>query len=150
MIPFASAAVKTIGAAGAAALLTTGIVSAASPSPNPTGTAAGQRQQQADNNARHHDRRAIRRAVIAAEADVLGMTPEALVSSLKEGKTVSDLAQAKGLTKPQFIARLLPDLTVRLDNLVDHKLITPAEAKKVLAWIADGHVPFWNGLHQRK
>jgi hypothetical protein len=144
---FAELAVKTIGAVAATAVLSAGVVSAASPSPNPPSSAAG--QQQAD-SARHHDWRAIRRAVIEAEADVLGITPEALVKSLKEGKTVSELAQAKGFTKAQFITRLLVDLTVRLDNLVDRKVITPAQEKKVLAWIADGHVPFWDGIHPRK
>jgi hypothetical protein len=144
---FAGFATKTIGAVAATAILSAGIVSAASPSPNPPSSAAA--QQQAD-SARHHDWRAIRRAVIEAEADVLGITPEALVKSLKEGKTVSELAQAKGLTKAQFITRLLVDLTVRLDHLVDRKVITPAQEKKVLAWIADGHVPFWDGIHSRK
>jgi hypothetical protein len=144
---FAGFATKTIGAVAATAMLSAGIVSAASPSPNPPSSAAA--QQQAD-SARHHDWRAIRRAVIEAEADVLGITPEALVKSLKEGKTVSELAQAKGLTKAQFITRLLVDLTVRLDNLVDRKVITPAQEKKVLAWIADGHVPFWDGIGPHK
>ncbi|HEV8596334.1 MAG TPA: hypothetical protein VGR23_01330 [Candidatus Dormibacteraeota bacterium] len=143
---FAGLAVKTIGAVAATAVLSAGVVSAASPSPNPSSSAAA--QQQAD--ARHHDWRAIRRAVIEAEADVLGIAPEALVKTLKEGKTVSELAQAKGLTKAQFITRLLVDLSVRLDNLVDRKVITPAQEKKVLAWIADGHVPFWDGIHPRK
>ena len=150
MIPYASVAIKTAGAVTAAALLGMGVVSAA-PSPSPSPTAAGNpQQQQGDNNARHHDRRAIRRAVIESEADVLGMRPEALVKALKDGRTVAELAKAKGLTKAQFTARLLVDLTLRLDRLVDNKVITPAQAKKVLAHIAGGHVPFWNGIHLRK
>ncbi len=148
MLPYASVAAKAVGAVMTAALLTAGAVSAA-PSPSPSPNAAGnQHRQQQSDSARHHDRRAIRRAVIASESDVLDITPHSLVEALKSGKTVSQLAQAKGLTKAQFTVRLLVDLTVRLDNLVDRKVITPAMEKKVLARIASGHVPFWNGVHR--
>jgi hypothetical protein len=149
MIPYASVAIKSIGAVTAAALLSIGAVSAA-PSPSPSPTAAGNPQLQQSDKARHHDRRAIRRAIIESEAGVLGMRPAALVMALKEGKTVAELARAKGLTKAQFTARLLVQLTLRLDRLVDNKVITPAQAKKVLAHIASGHVPFWDGIHLRK
>ena len=148
MSPFAAVAVKAVGAAGVAALLSVGVVSAATPTPSPSKpTAAGTQQPSAD---RHADRRAIRRAVIEAEADVLGLKPEELVKDLKAGQKVSDLAKAKGLTKEQFAARLIVNLKPRLDALVDHKIITRAQADKVLDWIQKGHVPFWDGLRHRK
>lgn len=148
MSPFAAVAVKAVGAAGVAALLSVGVVSAATPTPSPSKpTAAGTQQPSAD---RHSDRRAIRRAVIEAEADVLGIKPEELVNDLKAGQKVSDLAKAKGLTKEQFAARLIANLKPRLDALVDHKVITRAQADKVLDWIQKGHVPFWDGLRHRK
>jgi hypothetical protein len=148
MSPFAAVAVKAVGAAGVAALLSVGVVSAATPTPSPSKpTAAGTQQPSAD---RHADRRAIRRAVIEAEADVLGLKPEELVKDLKAGQKVSDLAKAKGLTKEQFAARLIVNLKPRLDALVDHKVITRAQADKVLDWIQKGHVPFWDGLRHRK
>ncbi len=148
MSPFAAVAVKAIGAAGVAALLSVGVVSAATPTPSPSKpTAAGTQQPSAD---RHADRRAIRRAVIEAEADVLGIKPEELVKDLKAGQKVSDLAKAKGMTKEQFAARLIANLKPRLDALVDHKVITRAEADKVIDWIQKGHVPFWDGLRHRK
>jgi len=148
MSPFAAVAVKAIGAAGVAALLSVGVVSAATPTPSPSKpTAAGTEQPSAD---RHTDRRAIRRAVIEAEADVLGIKPEELVKDLKAGQKVSDLAKAKGLSKEQFTARLIANLKPRLDALVDHKVITRAQADRVLDWIQKGHVPFWDGLRHRK
>jgi len=148
MSPFAAVAVKALGAAGVAVLLSVGVVSAATPTPSPSKpTAAGTQQPSAD---RHADRRAIRRAVIEAEADVLGLKPEELVKDLKAGQKVSDLAKAKGLTKEQFAARLIVNLKPRLDALVDHKVITRAQADKVLDWIQKGHVPFWDGLRHRK
>ena len=148
MNPFGAAALKTVGAAGVAALLSVGAVSAlaASPSPRPTPT-AGTTQPSTD---RHADRRAIRRAVIESEADVVGITPETLVKDLKAGQKVSDLAKTKGMTKEQFAARLTTKLKPRLEALVDHKVITKVQADRVLDRIAKGYVPFWDGLHRRK
>src|SRR5437879_8569431 len=122
MNPFAAVAVRTIGAAGIAALLSAGAVSAlaASPSPKPTPT-AGATQPSTD---KHADRRAVRRAVIESEADILGITPETLVKDLKAGQKVSDLAKDKGMTKEQFETRLAANLKPRLQVLVDHKTIT--------------------------
>ena len=148
MNPFAALAVKTVGAAGVAALLSVGAVSAfaASPSPSPT-TTAGTAQPSTD---RHADRRAIRRAVIEAEADVLGITPQTLVKDLRAGQKVSDLAKDKGMTKDQFAAKLAVNLKPRLEQLVDSKVITQAQADKVLDRISKGYVPFWDGLRPHK
>ena len=148
MNPFAAIAVKTIGAAGVAALLSVGAVSAfaASPSPNPT-PKAGTTQPATD---RHADRRAIRRAVIESEADVLGISPETLVKDLKSGQKVSDLAKDKGMTKDQFAGKLAANLKPRLEALVEKKVITQAQADKALDRISKGYVPFWNGIEHRK
>jgi hypothetical protein len=148
MNPFAAVAVKTVGAAGVAALLSFGAVSAfaASPSPSPKPT-AGTTQPSTD---RHADRRAIRRAVVEAEADVLGITPQTLVKDLRSGQKVSDLAKDKGMTKDQFAGKLAANLKPRLEQLVDSKVITQAQADKVLDRISKGYVPFWDGLHRRK
>jgi hypothetical protein len=148
MNPFAAVAVKTVGAAGVAALLSVGAVSAlaASPLPTPKPT-AGTSQPSAD---RHADRRAIRAAVVEAEADILGITPQTLVKDLRAGQKVSDLAKDKGITEEQFETRLVANLKPRLEALVDKKVITQAQADKVLDRIAKGHVPFWNGIHRRK
>src|SRR5437868_13139177 len=131
MTPFAAIAVKTLSAAGVAALLSVGAVSAlaASPTPNPTPTAAGTQQPAGD---RHADRRAIRRAVVEAEADMLGIKPEELARDLKAGQKVSDLAKAKGMTREQFAAKLAVNLKPRLESLVERKVLTQAQADRVL------------------
>ncbi|SRR5712691_7602064 len=147
MNPFPAVAVKVVSAAGVAVLLGVGAVSAASPSPSPSQAAAGTQQPSSD---RHADRRAVRRAVVESEADVLGIKPETLFKDLREGQKVSDLAKAKGLTKEQFATRLAVNLKPRLDMLVDHKVITRAQADRVLDRIAKGDVPFWDGIHRRK
>lgn len=137
MSPFAAVAVKAAGAAAVAALLSVGVVSAASPSPSPAGTPD-----------RHAVRHAIVKAVVDSEADVLGIKPEELRKDLKDGRKVSDLAKAKGLSKEQFADRLVAQLKPRLDALVDHKLITRAQADKVLDRIHRGYIPFWDGIHR--
>lgn len=149
MSPFAAFAVKTVGAAGVAALIALGAVtaSAATPSPSPSHPSAGSQQPSTD---RHADRRAIRRAEIEAEADVLGITPKQLVADLKAGQKVSDLAKDKGMTKEQFETKLLSSLKPRLETMVDQKVITQAQADKVMDHISKGYIPFWDGTHHKK
>lgn len=133
MSPFAAVAVKTLGAAGAAALLGMSSVQAASPTPSHTAKPGAV---------------AVRQAVVEAEADVLGIKPETLVADLKAGQKVSDLARDKGMTKEQFETRLVASLRPRLEALVDHKVIEQKQADKVLDRISKGHIPFWNGIHR--
>jgi uncharacterized protein YaiL (DUF2058 family) len=141
MYPFAAVAVKTIGAAGAAALLSLGLagglVQAATPSPTPTAT---------DHRT---DRRAVARAVFESEADVLGLAPKNLREDLRQGQKVSDLAKDKGMTKEQFETKLVANVKPRLAALVDHKVITQAQADRVIDRISKGYIPFWDGLHHR-
>ena len=136
MNPFAAVAVKTVGAASAAVMLSLGVVQAASPSPTPA-------------TDHRSDRHAVARAVFESEADVLGIAPQTLREDLKKGQKVSDLAKDKGMTKEQFATRLLANLKPRLEALVDHKVITRAQADKVIDRISKGHIPFWDGLHHR-
>lgn len=149
MNPLAIVPIKFLGAAGAAALLSVGaagvLAQAAGPSPSPTPAASA-----TPNNDVHADRRAIRRAVVEAEADVLAIKPRTLVADLRAGQKVSDLAKDKGMTEDQFEAKLLANLKPRLETLVDKKVVTQAQADKVLDRISKGHIPFWNGVHHRK
>jgi cobalamin biosynthesis protein CbiD len=98
----------------------------------------------------HEQRVAVRVAVLEAEADVLGMKPEELRDALRSGKTVEQLAAAKGITKDQFADRLARNLKPRLDALVKAGKITEAEEDHVLKAIAKGHIPFWNGIHRHR
>jgi hypothetical protein len=150
MNPIALIAAKTVGAGTAAALLSLavagGLAQAAAPSPSPSPTS----KPAATAKPAHEERRAVRLAVFEGEADVLGITPKALRADLKAGQKVSDLARDKGMTKEQFAAKLVVSVKPRLQQLVDHKVITQAQADKVIDRISKGHIPFWNGLHPRK
>lgn len=144
MTPFAAVAVKAAGAAAAAAILTLGVAQAASPAPTPT-PSASTKAPATDHRA---DRRAIARAVFESEADVLGVTPKTLRQDLRKGQKVADLAKDKGMSKEQFEARLIASVKPRLAVLVDQKVITQAQADKVIDRISKGYVPFWDGLHR--
>ena len=150
MNPFAAVAVKTVGSAGVAAMLSLGLAGglaqAASPSPNPTPSPS----TTAPVTDRHIDRRAIARAVFESEADVLGIAPKTLREDLKKGQKVSDLAKDKGLTKEQFETKLIASVKPRLAALVNDKVITQAQADRVIDRISKGHVPFWDGIHHKK
>jgi hypothetical protein len=149
MYPFAAIAVKAVGAAGAAAILSLGVAGglaqASSPSPTPT-PSAGTSHAVPDPRS---DRRAIRRAVFESEADVLGISTKTLRADLRKGQKVSDLAKDKGMTKEQFETRLIASVKPRLEALVGQKVITQAQADKVLDRISKGYVPFWDGIHHR-
>ena len=99
-IPFA--AKLGLGAAGSLLLLGTAapVIASAAASPTPTSAAATAK------TAHGHDRRADRKielaAYIEASADVLGMSPADLRAALKSGKSLSDIANAKGFTKERF------------------------------------------------
>lgn len=149
MNPLSVFAVKLVGGAGAAALLTLGlaggIAQASSGSASPT-PAAGSNHRLPDPRSDH---RAVARAVFESEADVLGITPKTLRQDLRKGLKVSDLARDKGMTEEQFETRLIASVKSRLEGLVSQKVITQAQADRVLDRIAKGHIPFWNGVHHR-
>jgi hypothetical protein len=151
MNPFAAVAVKFVGGSAAAALLSlgvaTGLAHAAGPSPSPSPSTSTTTQP---NNDVRADRRAVRAAILESEADVLGIKAEDLRKDLKAGQKVSDLAKARGMTEQQFATRLDATLKPKLETLVDHKQITQAQADRVLARIARGHIPWWNGVRHRK
>jgi hypothetical protein len=145
MTPFAAVAVKTVSAAGAAALLSLGVAGglaqAATPSPTPKASASVPAKPDP-----RTDRRAIRRAVFESEADVLGITPKTLRADLRMGQKVSDLAKDKGMTKEQFETKLLAVLKPRLETLVQHKVITQTQADRAMDRISKGYIPSWNGI----
>ena len=149
MTTFTAAAVKVLGGGAAAALLSLGVAGtlAQAASPSPTPNTSNTAPSSTD---RHADRKLVRQAVLEAEADVLGISEGTLVSDLKKGQKVSDLANDRHMTKEQFADKLVVALRPRLEQLVDHKQITQAQADRIIDGISKGHIPFWNGIHRRK
>jgi len=136
MNPFAAIGVKVLGGGTAAAILSLGAAGLAQASTNPTAPSP------AAVTAGHP----VVRAVIEAEADILKLRPEQLVDDLQHGVTVQQIARIEGISKIQFEVKLLFNVKPRLENLVDHHVITRARMLRVLDRIARGNIPFWNGL----
>jgi hypothetical protein len=144
----AGAAVKLVGAATVAALLSLGAVSAMAQSTPETAASVATKASPADKAAH----KAIAKAIFDAEASVLGISPDALKAELKKGTKVSDLANTKGLDKAAFGTKLLQKLTGpagSLTVLVKAGTITDAQATKTADRIKNGHIPFWNGKHHK-
>jgi hypothetical protein len=139
-------AAKTVGAVAAGVLGLGAVTAFAAPSLAPTRVVSATDTAKAD---KHSGRRPVGRAVIESEADVLGIKPSALVTDLRKGIAVAELARDEGLNKARFTTRLLIRLTLKLDTLVENEVITLTHAKAILHWISSGHVPFWNGSHLR-
>jgi hypothetical protein len=149
-IPFI---VKTVGA-GIGALLSLGPVSApvvSAVAPVAAKVAAAQPGQSAApaNQDRRQDRRVARRDYLQASAQVLGMKPEELVKALKAGKTLEQLAGAKGMNKDQFADAVVKAIKPLLDKDVDSHRLTRAEADRVVKALQSGRIPWWNGRHTK-
>lgn len=130
----------TAGLLSLAALGATAVPAFAATTPTAAASPAAHKHSKHE---QRQDRRQIARVVFEAEADVLGIKPEELRADLKAGKSVSELAEAKGITKDQFADRLATAAKPGLDKLVDSKAITAEQEQKVLQRIRAGHIPFW-------
>ena len=136
---------KLAGAAGAAGLLALGALGAAPPAmAASTGRPAAQ-----PGSSQAQDLKAVRRqvalVVFGAEASVLGIKPEQLRADLRQGRTVAQLAQAKGMDEQRFGQAVAQAAKPGLDKLVDSHRITAAQAARVEQRLSSGHVPWWNG-----
>ncbi len=68
----------------------------------------------------------------AAAADALGLQPQELRAALQEGKTLEELAAAKGLTPEQLREQVLSNIKKELDQMVADKKLTQDQADQIL------------------
>ena len=90
--------------------------------------------------------RALGQEAFTAEASVLGTTPADLMTQVKAGKAVKDLAAAKGLDEAAFRSAYVAKIKTDLAALVSNNTITQAQADKVAQMAQKGPIPFWNGF----
>ncbi|HYW23500.1 MAG TPA: hypothetical protein VE953_05010 [Terriglobales bacterium] len=86
---------------------------------------------------------AVRRAALAAEAQVLGVTQKQLSADFKSGKTVQQLATARGLTQAQFQAQFATALKAQLDQEVTAGTVTPAQEQQAVKRLTAA-IPNWS------
>jgi len=95
------------------------------------GTLAGPRHHLCDRvfdciRERAHDR--VRDHTVEAAATVLGLELEELVSELKDGKTLAEVAEEQGMPVDKFTAAMLPEVRQELDALVAEGKLTQEQA----------------------
>lgn len=93
--------------------------------------------------ARNTAAQAVRRAGLAAEAQVLGVTTKQLNADFKSGMTVQQLATARGLSQAQFQTQFEAALKTQLDQDVSAGTITQAQEQQALTRLAAA-IPNWS------
>jgi len=71
--------------------------------------------------------------VMDAAAEVLGMSVDDLMTELKDGKSLADVAAAKGISQEKLTADLLAQVKVQLDGLVGEGKLTQEQADSIYA-----------------
>jgi len=71
--------------------------------------------------------------VMDAAATVLGMSVDDLMTELKDGKSLADVAEAKGISVEKLTADLLGQVKVQLDGRVSDGELTQEQADSIYA-----------------
>lgn len=83
---------------------------------------------------KHHSHHKLNGGFLVKDtADMIGMQPQALVSQLKQGKTLLQIVQSKGITEQQYIHRLTTLAYGHLNQAVVKKSITQEQAEQLKA-----------------
>ncbi|KZE76332.1 hypothetical protein AV654_22955 [Paenibacillus elgii] len=61
-------------------------------------------------------------------ASLLGITEDQLKTELKSGKSLTDIAQSKGISKAQLVGKIKDEMTPWIENMVDRK---PSQDRKM-------------------
>ncbi len=73
-----------------------------------------------------------RSVVPEAAAQALGITQDQLMTELKDGKSLAEVAQAQGMSVEDFKAALLTQVKAQLDSLVADGTLTQEQADRVM------------------
>lgn len=95
----------------------------------------------------HPAQKALRAALLEAEAQVLGISPKELARDLAQGTTLQQLAGQKGLSQAQFQTQLVQAAKPLLDQDVQAGTLTAAQEQQALQRLSQG-VPNWNVARQ--
>jgi hypothetical protein len=87
--------------------------------------------------------RLANQAMLQAEAQVLGMQPRELTSDLRQGTTVHQLADRRGISEVDFSSRFQSNLTAILDGYVRQGQLTQEQEALALKRVG-GRVPNWD------
>jgi len=122
---------QTLAIGAAALVVVGGGVGGALAASGPSTVAKAQRATTAAGPG-HFRRHAIRRGIFRASADYLGLTPRELFRQLRSGKSLAELATAKGKSVDGLETAILDALKTRLDKAVGKNRITSAQEQTFL------------------
>jgi polyhydroxyalkanoate synthesis regulator phasin len=80
-----------------------------------------------------HDRRVNRREVVKLVADTIDIPVEDLVAALKDGQSIAEVAQARGVDPKTVTDAIVDHGTQRIDQAVANGKLDPARAEKLKA-----------------
>jgi len=78
-------------------------------------------------------RKEIRKAGIAVSAKTIGITPQALVTELRAGKSVAQVATEHNVSSQTVVNALVGAADAKVDQAVANNKLTSAEAAKIKA-----------------
>ena len=132
---------KFVATTAAGLALATGSVAVATLTPLGTAFAQDGSQTQAPAGTDHAGGRGIVRAVAKAAvkdaAGVIGITPQELMTQLKAGSSIAEVATSKGVDPQAVITKLSTDANARIDQLVTEGKITQERADQAKAKTTD-------------
>ncbi len=79
---------------------------------------------------------AIGKEAIETAADKLGMTPKELLSELRDGKSLADVAKAKNVSVDDLKAAILAAVNAQIDQAVKDGKLTQAQADQAKSKVA--------------
>jgi hypothetical protein len=127
----------------------TGVASAAVP-PSPTVTAKA-------HNARHRldkwvtaHRRQVRRAVVAISAKTIGVSHQDLLTALRSGKSIADVAAEHSVSAQKVIDALTSAVDAKVGKAVANHKFTSTEAARIEAVLHGYVVKLVNHVFGRK
>lgn len=85
----------------------------------------------------HPRLRAVRRHELKVAADTIGVTPAELRTDLKDGQSVADVANSKGVSPDTVVQAIVSDVTARVDKAVTNGKLTQQRADQIEARLPD-------------
>jgi hypothetical protein len=116
-----------VGGAGGAAVANAATVTPAATTHVSAGSHLGLKRWLRDH------RREVRRAVVAISAKTIGVSPQNLVSELRSGKTIAEVATDHNVSSQSVIDALVHAADARISQAVTNHKLTSSEASKIEA-----------------
>jgi len=86
---------------------------------------------------------------LSAAAAALGISETQLMTDLKGGQSLSQVAAAQHVSEADFRTRLIANLKPALDQAVTDKKLTAAQEQMIINRLQTGELPLWNAPMKR-